>query len=63
MRWNNLHNVDVAAASEEAARKYYSTKQFLVTGVQNVFPSPPIPSLDNRFFDVLYYMDNGGKKI
>ena len=52
--WNNLHNLDMAAASQEAARKYYSTKQFLVTGVQNVFfPSPPIPRLDNRFFDPL----------
>jgi NTE family protein len=54
MWWNNLHNVDLAAASQEAARKYYSTKQFLVTGVQNVFlPYPPIPRLDNRFFDPL----------
>jgi NTE family protein len=40
MWWNNLHNVDMAAASQEAARKYYSTKQFLVTGVQNVFFLP-----------------------
>src|SRR5215469_18947232 len=39
----------MAAASQEAA-----TKQFLVTGVQNVFfPSPPIPRLDNKFFDPL----------
>ena len=49
MVWNNLHNVDMAAASQEAA-----TKQFLVTGVQNVFfPSPTITRLDNKFFDPL----------
>jgi NTE family protein len=54
MWWDNLHNLDQTAASEEAARKYYSTKQFLFTGLQNVFvPSPPIPRLDNRFSDPL----------
>jgi NTE family protein len=48
--WKNLHSADPNAASEEAARRYYSTKQFMVTGVQNVFfPLLPIP--DTKFFD------------
>jgi NTE family protein len=37
-------------ASEEAARRYYSAKEFLKSGVENVFrPNPPI--MDNRFCD------------
>jgi NTE family protein len=49
--WKNLHSVDPSAASEEAARRYYSTKQFLFTGVQNVFLPPPFPRPDTKFFD------------
>ena len=50
MWWRSLHSTDPKAASEEAARRYYSTKQFLFTGVQNVFfPLLPIP--DTKFFD------------
>ncbi|MBV9179488.1 MAG: patatin-like phospholipase family protein [Nitrososphaeraceae archaeon] len=48
--WNNLHIADPTAATEEAARRYYSAKQFMFTGVQNVFfPLLPIP--DTKFFD------------
>lgn len=50
MWWNNLHSTDSDAASEESARRYYSTKQFLFTGVQNVF-SPLPPKLDSKYFD------------
>ena len=50
MWWKNLHSADSNAASEEAARRYYSTKQFLFTGVQNVF-SPLLPKLDTKYFD------------
>lgn len=50
MWWRSLHSADPNAASEEAARRYYSTKQFLFTGVQNVF-SPLIPIPDTKFFD------------
>ena len=50
MWWKSLHSADHNAASEEAARRYYSTKQFLFTGVQNVF-SPLLPIPDTRFFD------------
>src|SRR6266487_2712610 len=49
--WKNLHNVDPSAASEEAARRYYSTKQFSFTGVQNVFLPLPFPLPDTKFFD------------
>src|SRR5262249_49704433 len=48
----NLHKADLTAASEEAARRYYSTKQFSFTGVQNVFlPSAPFLRPDTKFFD------------
>jgi NTE family protein len=50
MWWKNLHSADSNAASEEAARRYYSTKQFQYTGVQNVF-SPLLPKPDTKFFD------------
>ena len=50
MWWKNLHSADPNAASEDAARRYYSAKQFMFTGVQNVFlPLLPIP--DTKFFD------------
>ena len=39
-------------ASEEAARRYYSTKYFFTYGAPNVFsPAPPFPQLDSKFFD------------
>jgi NTE family protein len=50
MWWKNLHSADPNAASEEVARRYYSTKQFLFTGVQNVF-FPLLPLPDTKFFD------------
>lgn len=34
-----------SAASDEAARRYYSTKQYIFTGVPNVF-DPPTPRPD-----------------
>jgi predicted acylesterase/phospholipase RssA len=51
--WDYLHNIDKAIATGEAARRYYSAKEFAITGVPNVF-SPPIPAHDNRFFDYLW---------
>jgi NTE family protein len=50
MWWKNLHSADPNAASEEVARRYYSTKQFLFTGVQHVF-FPLLPLPDTKFFD------------
>jgi NTE family protein len=51
--WDYLHSVDKAIATGEAARRYYSAKEFAITGVPNVF-SPPRPAHDNRFFDFLW---------
>jgi predicted acylesterase/phospholipase RssA len=49
--WDYLHNnVHSGIASGEAARRYYSAKEFAVTGVPSVF-SPLIPLVDARFFD------------
>ena len=39
-------------ASEEAARRYYSTKYFFANGAPNVFsPAFPFPQPDSKFFD------------
>jgi NTE family protein len=51
--WNYLHSVDKVIATGEAARRYYSAKEFAITGVPNVF-SPPNPARDNKFFDFLW---------
>ncbi|MFL6315444.1 MAG: patatin-like phospholipase family protein [Nitrososphaeraceae archaeon] len=51
--WDYLHGLDKAIATGEAARRYYSAKEFAVAGVPNVF-SPPIPIRDNRFFDLIW---------
>jgi NTE family protein len=51
--WDYLHNIDTSIATGEAARRYYSAKEFAITGVPNVF-SPPIPAHDKRFFDFLW---------
>lgn len=51
--WDYLHSVDKAIATGEAARRYYSAKEFAVSGVPNVF-SPPIPAHDKKFFDFFW---------
>jgi NTE family protein len=39
-------------ASEEAARRYYSTKYFFANGAPNIFsPAFPFPQPDSKFFD------------
>jgi len=48
--WDHLHNIDKAIATGEAARRYYSSKEFAMTGVPHVF-SPLTPLHDRRFFD------------
>src|SRR5919112_2360214 len=48
--WDYFHSIDRAIATGEAARRYYSAKEFAITGVPNVF-SAPIPAQDRRFFD------------
>ncbi len=44
------HNINPAIASGEAARRYYSTKQFEMTRVSNVF-FPFSPLADTKFMD------------
>lgn len=48
--WEYWHGVNKTIASGEAARRYYSAKEFALYGVPNVF-SPLTPMLDNRFLD------------
>jgi len=49
--WDYWHNINPTVASGEAARRYYSTKQFELTGVSNVFlPFPPLA--DAKFMDI-----------
>jgi NTE family protein len=48
--WDHLHNIDKAVATGEAARRYYSSKEFAMFGVPHVF-SPLTPLHDRRFFD------------
>ncbi len=63
--WDYLHNnVNHNIATGEAARRYYTTKEFSIIGVPNVF-SPPLPQLDTRFFDsqnTWYRFDSGPLK-
>ena len=63
--WDYLHNnINHNIATGEAARRYYTTKEFSVIGVPTVF-SPPLPQLDIRFFDsqnTWYRFDSGPLK-
>ncbi len=49
--WDSMHKMNRAFATGEAARRYYSAKEFSLMGVPNVF-SPRIPMLDAKFFDL-----------
>jgi predicted acylesterase/phospholipase RssA len=49
--WDYWHNINPSIAPGEAARRYYSTKQFEMTGVSNVF-MPFAPLTDTKFMDV-----------
>ncbi len=63
--WNFFHNnVNRAIATGEAARRYYTAKEFSVVGVPTVF-SPLTPQLDTKFFDpqnIWYRFDSGPLK-
>jgi predicted acylesterase/phospholipase RssA len=49
--WDYLHNnVNHDIATGEAARRYYTAKEFSVRGVPTVF-SPLTPQVDTKFFD------------
>jgi NTE family protein len=58
--WDSWRRLDERIASGESARRYFSTKEFIMKGVPNVFV-PKTPLIDNRFFDPLntwYIYDN-----
>jgi NTE family protein len=48
--WDSWRRLDRRIASGESARRYFSTKEFILKGVPNVFV-PKMPLLDDRFFD------------
>jgi NTE family protein len=50
--WDEQHMIKPETATGEAARRYYSTKEFLFSGAPNVFsPEPESPIYDSKFFD------------
>ena len=51
--WNRRGETDHNIASGEAARRYYSAKEFLVQGAPNFF-SKPTKTNDNRFLDDIF---------
>ena len=59
-RWNYYRYFNRDIATPEAARRYYSAKEFLAFGARNVFTPPKVIS-DKKFFDYLnswYAYDN-----
>ncbi|HTH23037.1 MAG TPA: patatin-like phospholipase family protein [Nitrososphaeraceae archaeon] len=58
--WDSWRKLDSRIASGESARRYFSTKEFILKGVPKVFV-PKTPMFDNRFFDpsnTWYVYDN-----
>jgi hypothetical protein len=54
--WDYLHNnINHDIATGEAARRYYTAKEFSVTGVPTVF-APLAPQVDTKFFDPIYIL-------
>lgn len=49
-RWDKAHTIDKYVANGESARRYYSAKEYLYTGAENVFRRS-VTEYDNRFFD------------
>jgi predicted acylesterase/phospholipase RssA len=59
-RWNYYRYFNPDISTPEAARRYYSAKEFLASGTRNVFTTPKVIS-DSKFFDYLnswYVYDN-----
>src|SRR5262245_1977650 len=58
--WDSWRRFDRRIASGESARRYFSTKEFILKGVPNVFV-PKMPLLDKKFLDpsnTWYIYDN-----
>jgi NTE family protein len=50
--WDEQHMIKPKTATGDAARRYYSTKDFLFSGAPKVFsPEPEFPIYDNKYFD------------
>jgi len=49
--WDTYRKLFTNLATGETARRYYSSKEFAVTGVSKVFSNPQLVP-DNRFFDM-----------
>jgi NTE family protein len=49
--WNMLNETNASIATGEAARRYYSAKEFIINGVPNVFSPRLPPKVDFKFFD------------
>jgi predicted acylesterase/phospholipase RssA len=50
MWWDHFHKLNKNAATAEAARRYYSAKEFAYYGVPNAFV-PNSPTYDSKYFD------------
>jgi NTE family protein len=49
-RWERYHRIDPDCASVEEARRYYSARQFILSGADKVFSAPKL-HLQYRYFD------------
>src|SRR4030095_5645661 len=49
--WDMLNKANSEIATGEAARRYYSSKEFIINGTSNVFFPYMPPSIDYKFFD------------
>jgi NTE family protein len=51
LAWDALNRTNSFVATGEAARRYYSAKEYIISGASNVFlPNLP-PKIDSKFFD------------
>jgi predicted acylesterase/phospholipase RssA len=66
--WNMLNNANPDIATGEAARRYYSSKEFIINGTPNVFFPLLPPNIDYKYFDnfvipnIWYRYDNSRLK-
>jgi NTE family protein len=49
-RWDQANSINKSVATGEAARRYYSAKEYLYSGAPNIFSSST-REYDNRFYD------------
>jgi predicted acylesterase/phospholipase RssA len=66
--WDKLNETNSDIATGEAARRYYSAKEFIINGASNVFLPRLPPKIDSKFFDnfivpnIWYRYDNSRLK-